>query len=118
LHSHIDPESFYVLSGTIDVFLMDDEPGWRSVPAGSSIVIEDGLKHAVRNSAAAAADLMVLTNRRLGDYFQRVGRPVGEGSKSSPPAGDEIDHMIRVTREFGYWIASPDESEALMAANR
>ena len=31
LHSHIDPECFYVLEGRLEVFLMDDVPKWNVV---------------------------------------------------------------------------------------
>ena len=29
LHSHIDPECFYVLDGQIEAFIVDDAPKWR-----------------------------------------------------------------------------------------
>lgn len=76
LHSHIDPECFYVLSGGIEVFVVDDAPRWRAVETGSSLLVANGLKHAVRNTADQPADLILVTNNRLGRYFREAGRPV------------------------------------------
>jgi quercetin dioxygenase-like cupin family protein len=50
LHSHIEPECFYVLGGRIEVFVLNDMPGWRTVETGHSLYIADGVKHAVRNT--------------------------------------------------------------------
>ena len=115
LHSHIDPEGFYVLAGEIEVFVIDDHPKWQSVSAGFSLIVEDGIRHALRNNSSKPADLIVVTNRRLADYFHQAGRQVEPGQASTPPTRDDMEHMIRVTEEFGYWITSPEESEALIA---
>jgi quercetin dioxygenase-like cupin family protein len=34
LHSHIDPECFYLLEGQIEVFLVDDASKWHVVDTG------------------------------------------------------------------------------------
>lgn len=47
LHSHVDPECFYVLSGRIEVFVIDDTPGWRAVEAGA--------EHACRQRGTACS---------------------------------------------------------------
>ena len=39
LHSHIDPECFYVLEGKLDIFLIDDMPKWHVVEAGRSLLV-------------------------------------------------------------------------------
>jgi hypothetical protein len=36
LHSHTDPECFYLFEGQIDVFVVDDAPKWRMVETGQS----------------------------------------------------------------------------------
>jgi quercetin dioxygenase-like cupin family protein len=48
LHSHIDPECFYLLEGQIDVYVVDDAPKWRMVETGHSYLVSNGVKHAVR----------------------------------------------------------------------
>jgi len=59
LHSHIDPECFYVLAGRLEVFLVDEASKWRWVETGQSPLIEDGIKHAVRNPTEQATDLIL-----------------------------------------------------------
>jgi Cupin domain len=44
LHSHIDPECFYVLAGRLEVFLVDEASKWRWVETGQSLLIENGIK--------------------------------------------------------------------------
>jgi quercetin dioxygenase-like cupin family protein len=113
LHSHIDPECFYVLSGGIEVFMVDDMPSWQTLEKGQSLLLKDNIKHSVRNMANQPADLIVATNGRLARYFREAGRIAAPGSNILPPAPDDIQHMIRVTESFGYWISSPEESAAV-----
>ena len=102
LHSHIDPEGFYVLEGEIEVFVIDDDPKWQTVSAGFSLLLEDGIRHALRNHSSKPADLVVVTNRRLADYFHQAGRQVEPGQASTPPTPDDVKQMIRVTGDF--WL--------------
>lgn len=113
LHSHIDPECFYVLSGRIEVFVVDDASRWHVVETGRSLLVADGVRHAVRNAADQPADLILATNNRLARYFREAGRPATPGTDPMPPTPDDIQRVIRVTEAYGYWIASPAESAAV-----
>ena len=113
LHSHSDPEAFYVLSGRVDVFVLNTLPQWRSVVAGESITVEHGSRHALRNTSNESADLIVLTNRRLAAYFRQAGRKIQQGTPPTPPSAKDIERMIAAAAEFSYWMASPEESEAV-----
>ncbi len=113
LHNHIDPECFYVLEGCIEVFLMGDAPRWQTVEAGRSLLVADGARHAVRNTADRPADLILATNNRLARYFREAGRPAIPGTELAPPMPDDIQRMIRISQAYGYWIASPAESAAV-----
>jgi len=113
LHSHVDPECFYVLNGCIEVFVVGDGPRWQAVETGRSLLVADGVKHAVRNTADQPADLILATNNRLARYFREAGRPAAPGTEPLPPTPDDIQRMIRVSKAYGYWIASPAESAAV-----
>jgi len=113
LHSHMDPECFYVLEGRIEVFVVAGVPRWLEVGAGRSLLVADGLKHAVRNTSDQPADLILATNIRLARYFREAGRPARPGAELLPPTPDDIQRMIRVSDAYGYWIASPAESAAV-----
>jgi quercetin dioxygenase-like cupin family protein len=113
LHSHVDPECFYVLSGRIEVFLVGERPRWHVIEANHSLLIADGVKHAVRTTAHHPADLVLATNNRLARYFREAGRPVMPGAEPVPPTPEDIQRIIRVSEAYGYWIASPAESAAI-----
>ncbi len=111
LHSHIDLECFYVLDGRIEVFL--DGHGWQSVEAGRRALVEDGVRHAVRNLSDRPADLLVATNARLARFFREAGRPAVPGTDLLPPTPEQVRHVVAVAQSYGYWTASPDESAAI-----
>lgn len=113
LHSHADPECFYVLGGRIEIFILSNAPGWREVETGRSLLVADGVKHAVRNPAAEPADILMATNGRLARFFFEAGRPVEAGAAFGPPTVEDVERLLRVSRAFGYWNASPAESVAI-----
>ena len=75
LHSHIDPECFYLIEGRIEVFLVDDAPKWRAVDTGQSFLVADGIKRRVRNAADKIADIVLATNNRFASFLSEAGRP-------------------------------------------
>jgi hypothetical protein len=60
-------------------------PGWRTVETGDSLLVANGVKHAVRNTADQPADLIPATNNRLARYFCEAGRPVTPGTEVLRP---------------------------------
>ena len=52
LHSHADPEIFYVLNGSLEVFQTDGpSQGWQTVNAGEVVSIPGNVRHALRNTS-------------------------------------------------------------------
>ena len=113
LHSHIDPECLYVLSGQIEVFVFDAKPRWQNLDTGQSVLLADGVRHALRNTTSQQADLVLVTNNRLGRFFRDAGRPVMPGDACQPPSPDDITRIQQVSEAYGYWQASPGESDAV-----
>jgi quercetin dioxygenase-like cupin family protein len=113
LHSHSDPECFYVIGGRLEVFLVDDAPKWRPVEAGLSMLVADGVKHAVRNAGREPADLIVATNNRFAGFLRQAGRTVQPGAPFVAPTPEDFQRVIRVSEAYGYWNASPAESAAV-----
>lgn len=113
LHSHIDPECFYLIEGRVEVFLVDDAPKWRMVDTGRSFLIADGVKHAVRNPADKIADIVLATNNRFASFLSEAGRPVIPGADFAPPSPEDIQRLMRASQAYGYWNASPAESAAI-----
>jgi quercetin dioxygenase-like cupin family protein len=113
LHSHIDPECFYLLDGQLEVFVVDDTPKWRTVETGRSYVVANGVKHAVRNTGEKAADIILATNNRFASFLSEAGRTATPGSDFAPPASQDIERLMRVSHAYGYWNASPAESAVI-----
>lgn len=113
LHSHIDPECFYLLEGQIEVFVVDDAPKWQGVRTGQSLLVAEGKKHAVRNASETTADIVLATNNRFASFLSEAGRSVTPGAVFTPPSPEDIERMIRVSQAYGYWNASPAESAAI-----
>jgi len=52
LHSHADPEIFYVLNGSLEVFQAEGpSEGWQTVNAGEVVSIPGNVRHALRNTS-------------------------------------------------------------------
>ena len=113
LHSHIDPECFYLLEGQIDVFVVDDAPKWRRVETGQSYLVANGVKHAVRNAGQKTADIVLATNNRFASFLGEAGRSAAPGAVFTPPTSEDIQRLMRVSQAYGYWNASPAESAAI-----
>jgi len=114
LHSHQDPESFYVLSGTVEALnFSEDPPQWTTIRPGVLVEVPPDAKHAFRNTAGEPVVELIVTTPNLGRFFQEVGRPVRTGQQLPTPTPSEIDHFLNVARRFGYWNATPDENAAV-----
>jgi hypothetical protein len=45
---------------------------------------------------------VLATNNRLARYFREAARPATPGTDLLPPAPEDIQRMIRVSRSYGY----------------
>ena len=96
LHSHPDPESFFVLSGTVQTLF---EHG--------------GAKHAHRNVSDEAVVELITTTPMLGRFFQEIGRPRTAGGPPALPTADDLQHLERVAAKYHHWLASAAENAAV-----
>ena len=114
LHSHPDPESFYVLSGSVRTLdQRGDTLQWRTVNPGEFAHIPGHAKHAWQNASSQPSIQLITTTRRLGGFFREIGRPVNAGSPGKPPTADDLQHLIRIAAKYEYWMGSPEENAAL-----
>jgi hypothetical protein len=109
----VPAHSHYLLRSEIEVFVVDDAPKWRTVGAGRSILLADGVKHAVRNPSENAADIVLVTNNRFASFLAEAGRRAAPGAVFSAPSPENIQRVRRVSEAYGYWNASPAESVAV-----
>jgi quercetin dioxygenase-like cupin family protein len=113
LHSHADPESFFVVSGTAQVlFGEDNHLQWTNVAPGDFFHIPAGMKHAHRNLSAAPVVEILTTTPRIGRFFQEVGRSITPGRPPRRPTREEIERFQQAAAKYGHWLASPAENAA------
>lgn len=113
LHSHSDVESFFLLSGAVQVLAQPGENfEWLDVNPDSFVQIPSGAKHAFRNTSSEPVVQLITTTPKLGRFFQEIGRPVTPGVLPPPPTPDELEHFMRVAAHYHYWLGSPTEAVA------
>jgi quercetin dioxygenase-like cupin family protein len=105
MHSHADRETFYVISGNLDVFRGDH---WEKLRPGEVIDVQDGIRHAWRNSSETAATMVCVTTMRMARFLRDVA---DDGGSADPLAGAQ--RFLRLVQEHGYWLASPEQNAAI-----
>lgn len=112
LHSHPDDESFFVLSGAVDVLVhREGANSWAEVKSGQFVHIPGSCKHAFRNRSAMPVVQLITTTARLGKFFLEIGRPVTE--VSGPPSREALEKFVRTAARYGHWLGSPAENAAV-----
>jgi hypothetical protein len=54
---------------------------------------------------------LIITNPRLGEWFQEVGRPVTGDPR--PPTPDDLARLIAMSDKYGYRLGTPEENRAV-----
>lgn len=111
LHSHADPEVFYVLNGSLEVFQAEGpSEGWNTVTAGEVVSIPGNVRHALRNASSSPGTLIAVSKQKLYRFFRELARPFDPSRPPAPPTPDEIQQLFRAAEKFEYWLASRDEN--------
>ena len=110
LHSHADPEIFYVLNGSLEVFQAE---GWQTVTAGEVVSIPGNVRHALRNTSPSPITLITVSKQELYSFFRELARPFDPNRPPAPPTPEETQHLFSLAEKYEYWLASPDENAAI-----
>ena len=114
LHSHADPEIFYVLNGSLEVFQAEGpSEGWQTVTAEEVVSIPGNVRHALRNSSPGPITAITVSKQELYSFFRELVRPFDPNSPPAPPTPEEMQHLFSVAEKYEYWLASPDENAAI-----
>jgi quercetin dioxygenase-like cupin family protein len=112
LHSHHDPEDFFIVAGTQQVLTQGEEGlRWCDANAGDYVRVPAGTPHAHRNVSGEPAVDLIITSARLGRFFREVGRP-GTGP-TSPRTPEELAHFVALAAKYGYTLGSPEDNAAV-----
>lgn len=110
LHSHSDPEVFYVLEGQLEVYVAT---GWRAAKTGGTVAIPGNVRHALRNASSNPATTLTVTKAELYKFFRELAKPLDPAQPFAPPTPEEIQQVFDVAAKHHYWIASPSENAAI-----
>jgi quercetin dioxygenase-like cupin family protein len=114
LHSHADPEIFYVLNGSIEVFQAEGQSaGWQIVTAGEVVSIPGNVRHALRNTSSSPMTSITVSKQELYNFFRELARPFDPNRPPAPPTPEEMQQLFSVAEKYEYWLASPDENAAI-----
>lgn len=112
LHSDEDAEDFYILSGTQQVLIKDDDGlHWRDAHGGDYVHVPGGTPHARRNVSDQPAIELVITTVRMGRFFQEVGRPII--GPAHPPTPDDLTEFASAAVRYGYTLVTAEENSAI-----
>ena len=114
LHSHADPECFYLLAGTMEVYQDVRQPaGWTVVQAGEFAVTYPHAKHAWRNRGSEACVCLIVTGAEVFRFLTEACRLQAEMAAGS--TSNEAIHaeLAQLAAETHCWLASPQENAAL-----
>ena len=114
LHSHPDPEVFYILDGALELLQYDDESSrWLIARTDDTVCIPGEVKHALRNPSLTSVTLLLITTPSIYNFFHALGKPFHPGQPSGPPTPEDMQHLRQLADKYNYWIASPKENEAI-----
>jgi quercetin dioxygenase-like cupin family protein len=114
LHSHADVESFYVLSGSVQV--LSERGGrfeWLDTSVGQFVHVPGRSKHAFRNTSGEPVVQLITTTPRMGKFFREIGSSAMAGDPTRRPTAEVLARFQEVATRYGYWNASPEENAAV-----
>jgi quercetin dioxygenase-like cupin family protein len=114
LHSHADPEIFYGLDGSLEVFQAEGpSAGWQTVNAGEVVSIPGNVRHALRNTSPSPITSITVSKQELYSFFRELAPPFDPNKPPGPPTPEAMQQFFQVAEKYKYWFGSPDENAAI-----
>jgi quercetin dioxygenase-like cupin family protein len=114
LHSRADPEIFYVLNGSLEVFQAEGpSAGWQTVKPAEAVSIPGNVWPAVRNTSPSPMTSIIVTKQELNNFFRELARPFDPNRPPAPATAEEMQQFFSVAEKYEFWLASPDENAAI-----
>jgi quercetin dioxygenase-like cupin family protein len=114
LHSHAEPEVFYVLEGSLEVYRESGQPqGWSTAQPGGVLAIPGNVKHALRNSSSIPTTVLLVTQDELYNFFRSIAKPLEAGQMPAPPSPEDMQELFVAAAKYHYWMGSPEENATI-----
>ena len=111
LHSHDEPEIFYVLHGILEIYRGNGPlEGWSSINAGEVIAIPNNMKHALRNTSSTPCAVVMVAKDELHGFFREIAKPYQADRLPAPPSPEEMQKLFAAAAKYHYWMASPEDN--------
>ncbi len=111
LHSHADPELFFLLEGSLDVY--QETTDWNRATVGQLITIPGNVKHALRNTTDGTVRAILVSKSSIHNFFRELAQPFGPDFVSHQPTPEELRPLFEAAARHGYWIGSSVENAAI-----
>jgi quercetin dioxygenase-like cupin family protein len=114
LHSHAEPEVFYVLEGSLEVYRESGETqGWSTTQPGGVVAIPGKVKHALRNTSSTPTSVILVTQDELYNFFRSLAKPFEAGQMPAPPSPEDMLQLFAAAAKYRYWMGSPGENATI-----
>jgi uncharacterized RmlC-like cupin family protein len=114
LHSHADPEVFFVLEGILELLQYDGASSrWLTASSGEVICIPGDVKHALRNTSSTPVTALLTTTPNIYSFFRELGKPFHPDQAAAPPTPEDMQSFLTLAAKHKYWLASPQENVAI-----
>ena len=111
LHSHPEPEVFYVLEGSLEVYREGGQPqGWSTTQPGGVVAIPGKVKHALRNTSSTPTTVLLVTQDELYNFFRSIAKPFEAGQMPASPSPQDLQQLFASAAKYHYWMGSPEEN--------
>jgi mannose-6-phosphate isomerase-like protein (cupin superfamily) len=111
LHSHAEPETFVMLSGTVEGLVCRHEDfEWIEIHPGDVFHVPPHARHAWRNHGSTEAAMLLISTPKLGRFLQELGRPHRPGSAAPPLSAEEVQRLQQTSARYDYWNATAEEN--------
>ncbi|HEY4046509.1 MAG TPA: cupin domain-containing protein [Acidobacteriaceae bacterium] len=112
LHSHGDPEIFYILDGAVEVY-EGPENAWRLAKAGDVVTIPGNVRHALRNSSTSMMKSILVSKKNIYNFFRELAMPLAAAGTLPGPASSEVLALFQAAAKYDHWLGSPEENAAI-----
>jgi len=114
LHSHADPECFYILDGEMEVYQESSgKDKWTQLKKGYFAAIHGNVKHAWRNTSSCPCVALIFTGGDVHAFLRGVCELIQAHVGEEGLSPDAITKIQELAVAHHAWIGSLEENAAI-----